>query len=685
MDALDANLFFANHFPDPADPKTPLHLNQFGGTLGGPIQKDKLFFFAAYQGDRFIISNPGLVLAESPQFRSAAISTFPNSVGALLYSKFAPAGSGTPFDTLRQYVASGFSGSTFTSFAGYLCPANTDGTGAMAKKFANLFGVEQADIDQMNQGSCPGGSIFGAPKPGVFNRDANFLVNLLDVGKSQVSENLFNGNEASIRLDYNLGSSDRLFTQFNWSRAGDQYYNNNNSLRGFTDPSKTTTPNLQFSYIHTFSPTLLNEFRAGYAGNDFSVTATLPGVPYIFFDDGSLGFGSYSGYPQTLHENIYTYADMVSLSHGKHNVKMGAELRRNLENSDLNAGRPSYYFFDPLFFAIDAPYGEGAGVDPGIISGTPAHLETNIRHWRNWEVGTYVQDDWKVRKRLTLNLGLRYDLYTRHTELNNLATTFLKGPGQNFIDNITTGAGQIKNASTPCPGNPLAVIAGICGPGGFAPAKTLGAGDHNDFGPRIGFAWDVFGNGKTSLRGGFGISYEGTLYNPLSDTRWNPPYYSVDGVSDFLLPSLQTGNVVYGPVDGSKPTFLGSAPPAQHSGSGVQATGNISGWDPSNPHVAANTAIVFPEGIRDPYVENWFLGIQRQIRNKLAVEINYVGTADRKLFRAESVNRIAGGQLPDGTCVTDNFGRKLCSQINSNMARKTVCVTTKLPETGFPL
>ncbi len=126
--------------------------------------------------------------------------------------------------------------------------------------------------------------------------------------------------------------------------------------------------------------------------------------------------------------------------------------------------------------------------------------------------------------------------------------------------------------------------------------------------------------------------------------------------------------MVYGPVGVATPTFLGAAPPAQHSGTGAQATGNISGWDPSNPQTSGFTAIVFSDGLRDPDVENWFIGLQRELRPKLALEINYVGTAGRNLFRAEDVNRVPGGRLPAGTCVTDNFGRRLCSQINTNTA-----------------
>ena len=667
-DALDANPFFANHFADPSQrQKTPLHLNQFGGTVGGPIRKNKLFFFAAYQGDRFIISNPGQVLAESSGFRQAVISTFPNSISSLLYSNFAPSNSGSTAYTLRDYVNGGrFSGSTFANFGDYLCPNNTGITSAISNRFAALFGVEQADIDYMNQpANCPGGSPYSTPVTGTFGRDLPFLVNVLNVGKSQVDENLFNGNEASMRLDYNLSNEDRIFGQFSWSKAADQFYGGAaTQLRGFHNPSTTTTPSFQFSYIHTFTPTLLNEFRAGYAGNDFSVQASLPGVPEILFDDGTVGFGSYSGYPQFFHENIYNYVDLVSLNHGKHSLKGGAEIRRNIENSNWDVGRPSYYFFDQLFFAVDQPYVEGAGVDPGFLSGQPAQLASNNRHWRNWEFGFFFQDDWKVSKRLTLNLGLRYDLYTRHTELNNLATTFLKGPGQHLIDDIATGAGQIQSANVPCPGDQRGILAGECGPGGFAPTTTLGKGDHNNFGPRIGFAWDVRGDGKTSLRGGFGISYEGTLYNPLSNTRWNPPYFSLDLATNTL--GGGSSNVVYGPVAGGLPTFVGPSPAGQHAGVGVQATGNISGWDPSNPHLAQATAIVFPEGIRDPYVENWFLGVQREIRPRLSIEVNYVGTAGHKLLRGESVNRVPGGALPEGVCVIDTFGRRLCSQVSNN-------------------
>lgn len=667
--AFDANSFFANNDPDPANRKqAPLRLNQFGGTLGGPIQRNKLFFFGAYQGDRFITSSPGEVLVESPQYRKAVEAAFPGSVASLLYSSY-PADNGRPAYTLPQYVSHFFSGSGFNTFAQYLCPAYTDGTGVLANKFARLFGVQQADIDQMNQGGCPGGSPFNSPQSGTFQRDQPFLVNALDTFRSQTGDDLFNGNEASFRLDYDPNPENRFFAQFNWAKSKDNFaFGEYLAPRhNFVSPSTTTTPNFQFSFVRVFSPTAVNEFRAGYTANLNVVPAPLPGVPSIAFDDGTVGFGSYAGYPQYFREHTYSYSDLVTLSRGQHLIKVGVDVRRNLQHSEANLGRPSYSFFDPLFFALDAPYGEGAGVDPGFQTGGPSHLATNIRHFRNWTFGSYLQDDWKFSRRLTLNLGLRYDLYTRLTDANNLATTFVKGPGQSVIDDITTGAGQIRDASAPCPDNPRAVLAGTCGPGGFAPAAALGAGNHLDFAPRLGFAWDLFGDGRTALRGGYGIAYQSAIYTPMADTRWNPPYYSLNQALNYLIFPGSTDNIIYGPVAGGPPTFVGPAPPGQNAGSGVQATGNISGWDSANPNLAGLTGIIFPQGIRDPAVRNWFFGIQRELRPKLILEVNYVGTAANDLIHAESVNRIPGALLPEGACVTDNFGRKLCSKVNNNV------------------
>jgi hypothetical protein len=328
--------------------------------------------------------------------------------------------------------------------------------------------------------------------------------------------------------------------------------------------------------------------------------------------------------------------------------------------------------FDPLFFAADAAAEEDAGVNPGICAppctsfnpNPQAQLESNVRHWRNLEMGAYFQDDWKVTKRLTLNLGIRYDLFQRHHEGNDLATTFIMGPGSNNLQGI-------QNANNPanCPidPDPLAQLQGECGPGGFAPAEGLGAGDHNNWGPRVGFAYDVMGDGKTSLRGGFGVSYEGTLYNPLSNSRWNLPYYSFNFADNFLFGDVNY--VMYGPTTCTAttcapdptqiPTYTG--PPTNPGmGIGAQATGNLTGWAPFNPNVALLTGIVLPEGIKDPYVYNYFLGVQREIMPKWVVEVNFVGTTGHKLFRAENINRHPGSVMPTGACIVDNFGRDWC-------------------------
>jgi carboxypeptidase family protein len=698
-DAFDANDFFSNQV---STPRQALRFNQYGATFGGPIIKDKMFFFLSFQDNDFRESAPpSTVTVESPQWAQAVETALPNSTAALLYKNFPAAVTGTPHLSngvpvdLQTYISQSDSG--FTTIPELLCPDNTNAFAA--QHFAALFGVTAAD-----QAAMAGCSNIPAIQPGAFPRTGVPILYdsiAFNGSQSQVNTatgNLFNGWEGSARLDYNFSSKDRLFAQLNWNRLTDSFgfpntvSNSNGRGPGFRNPVLQKYPNGQLSYIHTFSPTVLNEFRAGYVHNvTGDVSTATPGVPDLRFDDGSMGFGSYAGYPQTFHENIYTYSDLVSMSHGKHSLKAGVDIRRNIENSEFNVARPSYYFFDETFFAADSPYTMAAGVDPGILEGRAPQLASNKRHWRNVEMGAFFQDDWKVTRSLTLNLGIRYDLYTRHNELNNLVTTFIKGPGDDINSqirnaNIPIGTvGTIGGTTFDCtsPASiadstlaPSAVPSGVapCGPGGFATATSLGKGNHKNFGPRLGFAWDVFGDGRTALRGGFGVAYEGTLYNPLSNSRWNLPFYSFNAATNTLGGDVQT--VIYGPYTctGSglsavcqpdpttKPSFSGP-PTNPGQGVGAQATGNLTGWAPSNPNLAIRTGIVYPEGIRDPYVYNYFLGVQRELMRKLTLEANYVGTTGHKLFRAQNTNRIAGGRLPAGACITDNLGRNLCSAV----------------------
>jgi hypothetical protein len=709
--AADANDFFLNQA---GVPRPALRWNQFGFTLGGPIKKDKLFFFASYQGSRFTtVGTPSPVVVESSAWRTAVANadaaTGVQSVANLLYGKFTPSVAGSTLNTMDDYVLGGLSDTGFSSYEAYNCAANS--SPAIAARFQSILGVLSTD----DYSGCTSGAPAAQPgqigrvfAPTTTNIHASsstmaFQNSSVALFKSQtgsgINQNLFNGNESTLRLDYNWNTNNRFSVNYNDARTSDGFGPCAPSCtRGFTNPIKGRTPNGQFSFVHTFSPAILNDFRAGYTQNVSLINTAQGGIPSTSFDDGSVGFGSYSGYPQFFKENIYTYSDMVAITHSKHNIKIGVDFRRNIENSEFNVARPSYYFNDPLFFAADAPYSVSAGVNPGvcappcssssiqtlITSNTipSASLQSNVRHWRNLEMGSYFQDDWKVSRTLTLQLGLRYDLYKRHTEENNLATTFILGPGSNPIQGVISAnapagtAGCDTNAAQMA----MAQLAGVCGPGGFAPSTTLGKGRYKDFGPRVGFAWDVFGNGKTSLRGGFGLAYEGTLYNPLSNSRWNLPYYSFNNVSNFV--GGDVNSVVYGPTNcsgggtfpnncvpvggaqfgpgGVAPTFSGPPSGTQGQGfSGAQAQGNIDGWNPLNPNLASLTGIIFPQGVDDPYIYNYYLGFQREIFPKTVLEVDFVGTTGHKLFRAEDVNRLPGTLLPVGSSIVNNIGETL--------------------------
>jgi hypothetical protein len=423
-------------------------------------------------------------------------------------------------------------------------------------------------------------------------------------------------NQVSGRIDQEFrGGKDKLFGRYYFEKNRGQIVDPGGRA-AFNNPQDIRGHQLSLSETHVFTPSIVNEFRVGLNRNVNDILAGDPGVPYII--DGTNGvhyFGAYNGYPQRFHENVFNYSDVVSVSKGTHGMKAGVEIRRNQENSEFNVGRPSYTFYGLVDLALDDPYYQVGGVDPHIVDGTgQAELQSNFRGWRNTEVGIFFNDDWKVSPNLTLNLGVRYDLYTRLTEVQNRATRFDLSNGADIFERLRNGD--------------------------FAAADALSAGDHNNIAPRFGFAYDPFGDGRMSFRGGFGVAYQSGIYNPLANSRWNPPFYSFNLICDEEYCGRPNERVLYGPQGGGAVTSTGPDP---NIGASL-FEGNIIAYDPTNNNTTYLTGIPNPN-MRDPYVMSWFFGVQRELTRDLVLEANYVGTAGRKLIRAENFNRFSGDRI----------------------------------------
>ncbi len=666
-DKLNARNFFDG------DRKQVWRQNQFGATLGGPIKKDKFFFFGGYEGQRFRTESPKLLEVETAAWAQAIQTAFPDSTAAYLYRTFPFPGDlpteGTTLDEVIQgtlFDDIGFSESDLPAgnpYLGYTDPCflySGLGIGAeafsggptwgdaqlTANRFASLVGVtaqEQADIQADIAANCAGlGLVAPDIGPGLIARDGVIKGLVNAKAATRTTGVFYNGDMFTTRLDYQ-GDRSRIFGRYFYLRYTDPNVTLLDSqYRGFTVPLDFFVPNFAFGHVYSFTPTVVNEFRAGYTRNNLSDIPNPEqfGVPQASFDFGEVGFGSYNGYPQFFTENVYQLSDMVAIVQGKHSLKIGGEVRRNQENSEFNVGRPSYYFFDYLHFAADLPYVQAAGVNPELESGPAnAHLDTNIRAFRNFELGFYVQDDWKVSKNLTLNLGLRWDYYSPHTEKYGKTTQFILPP--DGLAGVNCAAQIGGNCAAP----PEAVNNSPTG--GFAAADQLFAPDKNNFSPRFGFAWDPTGSGKTAIRGGFAVFFETTFWNSLSNSRWNLPYYSFNiAMPVFGIPGLPT----YGPtnMDGTPNTSIavthtGAAANAGQGPEGLGFAGNIMGWLPTNPNLAFLTGIPDSAGLRSPYVENGFFGIQREITPSTVLEVNWVGTFGKKLYWAENPNRAVNG------------------------------------------
>jgi len=409
-----------------------------------------------------------------------------------------------------------------------------------------------------------------------------------------------NGQQVNLRIDHELRpGKDTLY--------GSLYHSWDGYLNGGIRPefNRADYDSVWFgslNEIHIFSPNKVNELRADMIRDvgtaDFPPNAQFPSLSI----SGITGY-SVGNYPYGWFQTNFNYKDVFSWVRSSHTIKMGGELRRVRGNSH-NTGSfiPGYSFSNILFFANDNPTSETRLVNPQ--TGLPV---TNVVGLRDWEWALFVNDDWKVTPRLTINVGLRYENYESPTEANGLLRNFVFGQGSDWVQRLAGGTMQFHS---------------------FFPSGT------GNLAPRFGFAWDPKGNGKTAVRGGYGIAYDRLFMTPLLNFRGDPPLHAT---------------ATLGAVYGTQFTYSLGNPSAPYLGfpidpalqQGLNAANGINGT-----RVAVYTV---DPNIKSAYSQNWFLGVQHEIFGGWVVEGNFTGSAGHHLYDVYDINRYAGDLLANGT------------------------------------
>ena len=549
---LDANNFITN---SAGLPRAPFHQNQFGAAVGGPILRNKTFFFADYQGTRQSLA-AGSALTDVPPatLRSGDFS----KVSTAIYD---PA--------TRQLGPNGVV--IATPFGGNMIPQNR----------LNAASVAVAGLVPLPN--------FGSP--GALSR--NFFYQ---------PPRFSNTDQGDLRVDHSLSAKNNLYGRFSVTENRQPAVGSFPGFIGGGTSSQDNSAQAVFSDVHIFTPALVNEFRFGYIRHNGSIFGTgqngygfaqqhnmalfpapVLGFPSIAFNysgqlSGTAEFTGWGGGDPNLNvENRFQWADNVSWTHGNHAVRFGADIRR--ERFDTLKGTP--FFGQEIFGATFTSSSNAAGSGlpladfllgyPSFIQGTPM---IDWGRQRAIYFGGFVQDDWKLTRTLTLNIGLRYELFTQPVDARDLGSLF----------NVLTGQYAI--------------------PGKNGYSRAMVDGDHNNFGPRFGFAWQA--KPKFVVRGGAGIFY-GERDQNQQVTQFSGNLPNVPVVS---LPSVSASQTVAPPFTINTPIKVLPADPS------------LANFTAANPYVGTIRSQGFHDA-RDPMLYQFNLDLQYQATGSLLVEASY--------------------------------------------------------------
>ena len=556
---FDATDFFVNKS---GGAKTPLHRNQFGGSAGGPIKKNKTFFFASYEEFRQVAPTVSLTLVPTTAQRAAV----------------------------------------------------TDSISAALLKFWPLPNTTGAN---------------------------NFIVN---VGSTTFD---YTG---LIKIDHNFSDRDHLSGRF-------ANYQGNTFTPGAlpTEGGNANVPvsrNGVLTENHTFTPTLLNEFRLGYSRNQTFITVQdvglnaasifqnngVPlagvvdgtknlqdsGLPTISISGGFASLGSTTNLPQGRITNTTEIFDNVSwvapFGNSKHSLRMGYHIREEQARRYLDSTeRGSFSFLSWADFAA------------GLVNSSTFKTGNTLDYWNRFPSDVYIQDQWKIKDNVTLNYGLRYEYPSDIYQERKQATNFLPGIGP-----VILGTNQLLTID-PTKVGPAALVLTQ------SPVTLSNSGtksDKNNFAPVTGvaytprFAKSIFGNDDTVIRAGFRVSYDDIFNNIPANMGLNAP---------FNLGTTQTAGVTQPGKFSWATGFNQNVPLVKYNAAGQPLVGliSISAEDPN---------------IRSAYVYQYNTGIQRKFGQAFSFELDYQGSTGHKLGLYEDYNQpqvivnnpnVRGNQAPN--------------------------------------
>ena len=566
--------------------------NEGNWSVGGPIRKDHTFFFASMDFLRSGAGSTAVNAVPTVDFLNYMAANYPNNISTQVMNTYLPSGTR---EAVTQTAASLTGNTTCTGTQSITTPI-----GSMPCNF---------DIMQIIDSSVT------LPR---------------------------NGTQWNFRIDQSWGSgNNRLYGS--WYRMSVLSNFAQSAYPAFTQSEPESTEFANVDFTHLFSPTLLFETAVTFTRPRGEATLADPDIPSISVP-GISNYGTGFSGPTFMQTNA-EWRNVLTWNRGRHAFKIG----ENFGHDDgwgsgaqfgADATRYDYGFNTMWDFALDNPFSESNyGFDPttGKQFG-PSFLPVVQR------LGIFYNDDWKVRRNLTVSYGIRWDWYMDPYDQHKPKSLFSRlvfSTGNDFTS-------RIANAS-------------------IIQASPLASTDKRNFAPRLGIAWDPTGKGKMSVRGGAGIFYDRISSQFFRDCCATLPIYAnITGIKTVPTgpqPVFGLGTSPVGPYD--FPPMTGITPGLTSHGSLINAQSTIYGWTPD---------------LRWPYAENWFLGVQYALSNNWVIEGNYVGSVGRRLAQDYDVNR------EDDTLITNDnvdirpnpyFGEIGYGQANGNSKYNGMNITVK--------